>query len=81
MLTIDDVAARFGVSRDIVSGWIASKELLAVSANQTRGMKRPTWRIRPEDLEAFELARRTLPPNPKSPRQNKPPRPPVRSYV
>lgn len=59
MLTIEQVAERHGVDRDAVSGWIKSKELLAVNVARDKRSKRPTWRIRPEDLETFELSRRT----------------------
>lgn len=62
MLDIDAVATRCGVTRDAVSGWIASKELPAVNVSRARNAKRATWRIRPEDLETFELSRRTSKP-------------------
>jgi excisionase family DNA binding protein len=51
-----------------VLAWIKSKKLIAV--NLSSG-KRPTWRIKREDLEAF-LAGRTSRPDPKPPlRQRK----------
>jgi excisionase family DNA binding protein len=58
LLTIDEVAARLGVDRDAVSTFIAKRELAAVNVARNRSGKRPRWRIRPEDLEAFELSRR-----------------------
>jgi hypothetical protein len=60
MLTIDDVAARLGVDRDAISVFIRSGELPAINVSRDPRGKRPTWRIRPEDLVAFELARRTV---------------------
>ncbi len=59
MLTREQVANRLGVDPDAVSGLIASKQLAAVNVARSRTAKRPTWRIRPEDLEAFELRRMT----------------------
>jgi hypothetical protein len=57
MLTVDQVALRLGIDRDGVSKLIATKQLLGINVNRVRGAKRPTWRIRPEDLAAFELSR------------------------
>lgn len=59
LYTIEDIAARLGVDRDAVSRWIASGELAAINVNRARNAKRPTWRIRPEDLEVFEVSRRS----------------------
>lgn len=63
MFTIGQVATRLGTDRDGVSRLIASRELLAVNVARCRNAKRPTWRIRPEDLEAFELSRRSINPS------------------
>ena len=63
MLTIEQVATRLVTDRDGVSRLIASGELLAVNVARSRTAKRPTWRIRPEDLETFELSRRSVKPS------------------
>ncbi|WP_397570397.1 helix-turn-helix domain-containing protein [Schlesneria sp. T3-172] len=60
VLTIDEVAARLGVDRDAVSRFIANKELKAINVTRDRNARRPSWRIRPEDLEAFELSRLSI---------------------
>ena len=57
MLTIDQVALHLVVDRDGVSRLIASGELKAVNVARDRKAKRKSWRIRPEDLTAFELSR------------------------
>lgn len=62
MLTREQVATRLGIDPDAVSSLIASKQLPAVNVAQKRNAKRPTWRVRPEDLEAFEAARSTAKP-------------------
>ena len=72
MFDIDQVAARFAVDRDAVSRWIAQGELLAVNVARSRNAKRPSWRIRPEDLETFELSRLTSKPITPTRRAKKP---------
>lgn len=62
MLTIDQVAIRQNVNRDAVSHWINTGELPAVNVARSRTAKRPSWRIRLEDLQAFEFARSTTQP-------------------
>jgi hypothetical protein len=57
LLTIHEVATRYGVDRDAVSRWIASRELEAINVNRSRTAKRPTWRISQEALIAFDQAR------------------------
>lgn len=57
MLCIDQVATRLGINRDGVSKLIQTGELRAVNVNRNKKAKRPTWRIRPEDLDAFEESR------------------------
>jgi hypothetical protein len=59
MLTRKQVATRLGVDVDAVSGLITSKQLPAVNVAKDPKAKRSTWRVRPEDLEAFELRRMT----------------------
>ena len=58
-ITREQVAKRLGTDVDAVSALIASEQLAAVNVARSRTAKRPTWRIRPEDLEAFELRRMT----------------------
>ena len=57
MFDIEQVALRLGIDRDGVSRFIASGELPAVNVSRDRDAKRPSWRVRPEDLDAFELSR------------------------
>ena len=59
MLTRKRIATRLGVDPDAVSALIASGQLAAVNVARSRTAKRPTWRIRPEDLADFELRRLT----------------------
>ena len=72
MLTISQVAVRLGTDRDGVSRLIASRDLLAINVARSSSAKRPTWRIRPEDLDTFEMSRRSVKPSSAArPRQNK----------
>lgn len=59
MLTRKQAAKRLAVDPDAVSVLIASKQLPAVNVARDPKAKRPTWRIRPEDLADFELRRMT----------------------
>jgi excisionase family DNA binding protein len=59
LLTISDVAQRFGVTDRTVGEWIRSNELPAVNASRRTGSQKPRLRIRPEDVELFEAARST----------------------
>jgi excisionase family DNA binding protein len=55
-LTVSEVAERERVKPDTVRGWIRSGELPAIDLAR-RGAKRPRFRIRLEDLQAFERGR------------------------
>lgn len=60
-LTPRQVADHFGLAKvHTVLGWIASHDLPAVNIAAT-GSKSPRWRIRAEDLVAFERSRMTQP--------------------
>ena len=59
MLTREQAANRLVTDVDGVSGLIASGQLRAVNVARDPKAKRPTWRIRPEDLADFELRRLT----------------------
>ena len=61
--TIDDVAEYFLVTRDAVSGWLASGELVGTNVNRSRDAKRPTWRISIEAVQAFERSRQNIKPS------------------
>ncbi len=76
--TVEEVAERLGVDRDAVTAFIKSKELPAINVNRDRNSKRATWRIKQEDLDQFELNRRTLKPLPKKKISKLPP---ARSWV
>lgn len=62
LFTVEDIAERLQVDRDAVTAWITARELPAINVNRDRKSKRATWRIKPEDLEQFELNRRTVKP-------------------
>jgi excisionase family DNA binding protein len=60
-LTISNVCQRCGVSREVVTKWINSGELVAVNvASNKNGNRR--WRIQEEDLESFLKSRSTARP-------------------
>jgi excisionase family DNA binding protein len=59
LLTISDVAVRFGVTERTVVEWIRSNELPAVNASRKTASQKPRLRIRPEDVDLFETARST----------------------
>ena len=56
-LTVAEVATRYGTTPHTVGAWIRSGELRAVNVSRSRTAKRPTWRIPPTAIEAFEAAR------------------------
>jgi excisionase family DNA binding protein len=60
LLTISDVAERFGVTERTVGEWIRSNELPAINASRQTGSQKPRLRIRPEDVDLFETARSTV---------------------
>lgn len=53
MYTCDQVAARYGVKKITVWEWIRNKKLPAIKLGRD-------YRIRENDLEAFEKARETV---------------------
>lgn len=59
LLTLKKTAEWLGVDRDAITAFIKSGELPAVNVARSSSAKRPSWRIRFEDLETFELSRRT----------------------
>lgn len=60
-LTPGEVAARYGVGRDKVLGWIRSGQLRAVNlASATGADRRDRWRITAADLAAFEAVRQSV---------------------
>ncbi len=73
MLTVDDIAKRYGVKEHTVLGWIHSGELKAVNVGRALDRKRPRWRISPAALEAFEAARSATPAPPKASRRRRDP--------
>jgi excisionase family DNA binding protein len=65
--TPPEVAARYGVGRDKVLGWIKSGELRAINAAAKPG-GRPRYLIDQEDLVLFEQRRAVgIPPAPTRP--------------
>lgn len=73
MLTREQAATRLAVDPDAVSALIATGQLPAVNVARSRTAKRPTWRIRPEDLAEFELRRMTSKPHTPTRRQTRRP--------
>jgi hypothetical protein len=67
----NQIADRFGCKVDKVLAFIANGELSAINT-ALKGAKRPTWRITPEALEAFESARTTHKAEQPTPRRRKP---------
>lgn len=62
-LTPPEIAARLGCKAETVCGWIKSGELKAINLAR-RGAMKPRFRISPESLAAFELARSVVPREP-----------------
>lgn len=55
--TIGEVCKHFGVTHQTVAGWIRSGELRAINVGRAPDKKKARWRVTPEALAAFELAR------------------------
>ena len=71
-LTPPEIAKRYGCKPEKVIGWIKRGELRAINSGD--GI-RPRWKVRPEDLEAFEAARSnvaTIAPKPTRRQRRKP---------
>ena len=68
--TPPEIAKRLRVSPETVIGWIRAGELLAINV-ASRTATRPRFRIKAEDLEAFEL-RRSAVPTPTTRRRRRP---------
>ena len=66
-LPVAEVAERFGVSAETVTGWIRAGELRAVNVSRSRTSKKPRWRVSALAIEAFE-ASRTATPEPTAPK-------------
>ncbi|AMV23763.1 Helix-turn-helix domain protein [Gemmata sp. SH-PL17] len=80
MLTVPEVAKKFGVSEATVLAWITRGELKAVNVSRSARSKRPRWRISQAALEAFEAARTPSPPAP-TVRRSKQPADVIQFYV
>lgn len=59
-LTPPEIAARFCCKPETVIGWIKSGELRALNLAR-RGAMKSRYRVSPEALELFELARAVVP--------------------
>ncbi len=70
-MTVRDLCDRYGVGEDSVLAWIRSGELKAMNVARSAKSKRPSWRISPEALAAFEAARTPEPPAPRAKRRAK----------
>jgi transposase len=63
-LSVRDIADRYGRTEATILCWIKSGELRAINVGRKPGAKKPRWRITPEALAAFELARESGTPAP-----------------
>ena len=68
--TPPEIAARLRINVQKVLGWISSGELSALNI-ATKVGGRPRYRIRVEDLQAFELRRTVVPPPPPAARRRR----------
>lgn len=80
-LTPPQVARRLGVNAGKVGQFIKTGSLAAIDVSLNPGTGRPRWRIKLEDLAAFEQARRSTPPLPAPARTKRSSRPAVPEYV
>lgn len=71
LLTPADVASRLAVRVETARALIASGRIK--SSNISPSKRRPTYRVRPEDLEAFIAGAQVLPPLPKARRKKREP--------
>lgn len=62
MLTVQQVAERYGVRPHTVLAWIKCGDLAAINVGMSRTRKRPNWRISDKAIESFETVRSTTPP-------------------
>ncbi|VTR98837.1 dna-binding protein : : HTH_17 [Gemmata massiliana] len=72
MLTVSELAKKYGVSEATVLSWIATGELRATNVSRSARSKRPRWRISQAALEAFEAARTPTPVQPTARRSKRP---------
>lgn len=72
MLTVRELCERYGVGEHTVLGWINRGELLAINVGGRLGARKPRWRVSPEALAAFELARTPVPSAPRMRRRKRP---------
>jgi hypothetical protein len=70
-LTVKDVSRRYGVTAHSVLCWIKAGELRALNVSRRPGAKRPSWRITPEALQAFEERRTPRPVAPQTRRRKR----------
>lgn len=68
-LSVSQIAERYAVTVPTVLGWIRSGELKPIDVSRRPGSRRPTWRVTPEALAAFEAMRTAATPPPKTRRR------------
>lgn len=68
-ITPPTLAARLGVSKAQVIGWIKDGSLRAIDTSKRR--RRPRWKLLPEDVQRFLNHRASQPPEPRQPRRKK----------
>jgi excisionase family DNA binding protein len=71
--SVKDVSAHFGVGQHTTLKWIADGELRAINVARSRRARKPRWRVRAEDLAAFEAARTSTPATPRARRRKRQP--------
>ncbi len=69
-LRVPELAARLQVSQDKILGLIAAGQLQAIDV-RSPGSSRPRWRIAPDALRQFELARSATAPPAPTPRRRR----------
>lgn len=60
MLTVQQVAERYGVRPHTVLAWIKCGDLAALNVGMKRG-SRPSWRVSEKAIDDFETVRTTVP--------------------
>jgi hypothetical protein len=60
--TVKQLCDRYCVGEATVLGWIRTGQLAALNVGRAPGKKKPRFRVTPEALAEFELARTVSPP-------------------
>lgn len=60
--SVDQLADRFQVDREVVTAWIRAGELAAVNVCVKPNTKKPRWRVTEDGVASFEKRRAVAPP-------------------